>query len=88
MKTVAQLKNVNTYNSAQKMRAAMSHQYGRNFKHGVQPFTENQNKPGTYTGNPSMSDTVSNYMISLRRRKVNNYISSSHSISIMTTAAR
>ncbi|KLO05934.1 hypothetical protein SCHPADRAFT_838709 [Schizopora paradoxa] len=69
-KSLSNLKNVSTYNTAQKMRAAMSHQYGRVFKHGMQPFTENPIKPGTYNGNPSMSDDISQYMISLRRRKV------------------
>ncbi|KAG0694256.1 hypothetical protein DFH29DRAFT_985313 [Suillus ampliporus] len=46
-----------TYATAQKMRAAISHKYGRD--HGRH-----------FRGNPSLSVTVSQYMISLGRRKV------------------
>ncbi|KAI0327609.1 hypothetical protein GY45DRAFT_1347652 [Cubamyces sp. BRFM 1775] len=52
------------------MRAAISHKYGREYKLGTQPWTENPHAPGTYRGNPSLSVVVSQYMVSLRRRKV------------------
>ncbi|KAI0324841.1 hypothetical protein GY45DRAFT_1349214 [Cubamyces sp. BRFM 1775] len=52
------------------MRAAISHKYGREYKLGTQPWTENPHKPGTFSRNPSLSVVVSQYMVSLRRRKV------------------
>ncbi|KIJ08189.1 hypothetical protein PAXINDRAFT_89233, partial [Paxillus involutus ATCC 200175] len=54
-----------TYNNAQKMRAAMSHRFGWHYGLGTQPWMENPSKPGRYIGNPSLSVTVSQYMISL-----------------------
>ncbi|TFK78451.1 hypothetical protein K466DRAFT_507267 [Polyporus arcularius HHB13444] len=59
-----------TYATAQKMRASISHKFGRGFKIGTQMWTEHPVHPGLYMGNPSLSVTVSEYMISLRRRKV------------------
>ncbi|KAG2152453.1 hypothetical protein BD769DRAFT_1624030 [Suillus cothurnatus] len=59
-----------TYNNAQKMRAAISHKFGRDYGLGTQPWMENPVHPGKFVGNPSLSVTVSQYMISLRRRKV------------------
>jgi hypothetical protein len=59
-----------TYNTAQKMRAAMSHKFGRDYRLGTMPWVENPSIPGKYIGNPSLSVAVSQYMISLRRRKV------------------
>ncbi len=59
-----------TYARAQKMRAAISHKFGRGFKIGTQVWCENPITPGSFYGNPSLSVTVSEYMISLRRRKV------------------
>jgi hypothetical protein len=59
-----------TYNNAQKMRAAISHKFGRDHGLGTQPWMENPGCPGKFIGNPSLSVTVSQYMISLRRRKV------------------
>ena len=59
-----------TYSHAQKMRAAMTHQFGREFNLGMQSWTESQVNPGKYLGNPSLSMIVSQYMISLRRKKV------------------
>lgn len=52
------------------MRASVSHYFGRNFDAGMSPWTESVQSPGLYTGNPSISNTVSKYMCSLRRRKV------------------
>lgn len=52
------------------MRAAISHKFGRDFGLGTQPWAENPLKPGEFVGNPSLSVVVSQYMISLRRRKV------------------
>ncbi|KAI0735528.1 hypothetical protein C8Q76DRAFT_765954 [Earliella scabrosa] len=51
------------------MRAAISHKFGRDFKLGTQNWLENPLIPGKYHGNPSLSVVVSQYMVSLRRRK-------------------
>ncbi|KAH7905012.1 hypothetical protein BJ138DRAFT_1018281 [Hygrophoropsis aurantiaca] len=59
-----------TYNTAQKMRAAISHKFGHDHGLGTQQWTEHPMIPGKFVGNPSLSVTVSQYMISLRRRKV------------------
>ncbi|KAI0696042.1 hypothetical protein C8T65DRAFT_527778, partial [Cerioporus squamosus] len=59
-----------SYARAQKMRAAISHKFGRGFKIGSQMWGEHPLLPGTFYGNPSLSVVVSEYMISLRRRKV------------------
>lgn len=63
-----------TYNNAQKMRAAISHKFGRDHGLGTQPWMENPAYPGRFIGNPSLSVVVSQYMISLRRRKVSMHI--------------
>lgn len=60
-----------TYATAQKMHAAISHKYGRDHGLGTQPWLEDSLHPGHFRGNPSLSVTVSQYMISLGRRKVN-----------------
>ncbi|RPD70261.1 hypothetical protein L226DRAFT_547851 [Lentinus tigrinus ALCF2SS1-7] len=52
------------------MRAAITHVYGRDFGLGTQFWLEDPLFPGKFRGNPSLSTTVSTYMISLRRRKV------------------
>ncbi|TDL13834.1 hypothetical protein BD410DRAFT_817264 [Rickenella mellea] len=52
------------------MRAAISHKFGRDYTLGAQPWTENPSIPGTWMGNPSLSVKVSQYMVSLHRRKV------------------
>ncbi|KAH9842309.1 uncharacterized protein C8Q71DRAFT_852879 [Rhodofomes roseus] len=57
------------YATAQKMRAAISHKFGRDFGFGEQPWSQNA-ATGTFSGNPSLSVVVSQYMISLQRRKV------------------
>ncbi len=59
-----------TYGTAQKMRASITHVYGRDFGLGTQVWLEDPLFRGKYTGNPSLSTVVSSYMISLRRRKV------------------
>ncbi|KAH9840012.1 uncharacterized protein C8Q71DRAFT_795217 [Rhodofomes roseus] len=51
------------------MRAAISHKFGRDFGFGDQPWGRNA-ATGQYSGNPSLSVTVSQYMVSLQRRKV------------------
>ena len=58
------------YNTAQKMRAAISHKFGRDYGLGTSPWTEHPTVSGKFLGNPSLSVAVSQYMISLRRRKV------------------
>ena len=52
------------------MRAAMTHQFGREFGLGSQSWGGSEVNPGRYLGNPSLSTVVSQYMISLRRKKV------------------
>ncbi|KAG2144159.1 uncharacterized protein EDB93DRAFT_1066144, partial [Suillus bovinus] len=59
-----------TYATAQKMRAAISHKYGCDHRLSTQPWLEDSLQPGHFRGNPSLSVTVSQYMISLGRRKV------------------
>jgi hypothetical protein len=61
-------KEVPTYAHAQKMRAAMSYAFGRLHRLGNIPWQEVES--GRPTGNPSVSELVSSYMVSLRRRKV------------------
>lgn len=48
----------------------MSHKFGREFQRGISPWIEHPTEPGKFIGNPSVSHRVSQYMISLRRRKV------------------
>jgi hypothetical protein len=52
------------------MQAAISHKYGRDHRLGTQPWLEDSLQPGHFRGNPSLLVTVSQYMISLGRRKV------------------
>ncbi|KAG1847318.1 hypothetical protein DFJ58DRAFT_717213 [Suillus subalutaceus] len=54
---------------AQKMRAAVSHKYGRDHKLGTQPWSGHTMVAGKHIGNPSLSVTISQYMVSHRRRK-------------------
>ncbi|THH26560.1 hypothetical protein EUX98_g7632 [Antrodiella citrinella] len=54
----------------EKMRAALTHKFGRDFQLGSQQWIENPAYPGRYIGNPSISVVVGQYMVSLRRRKV------------------
>lgn len=61
-------KTVSTYSHAQKMRAAISHVFGRTFGQGNTSWIEIQS--GRFVGNPSLSTVVCQYMVSLRRRKV------------------
>ncbi|KAF8135303.1 hypothetical protein K438DRAFT_1472381, partial [Mycena galopus ATCC 62051] len=51
---------------AQKMRAAMTYAFGRIHRLGSTPWQEEP----VPSGNPSVSEIVSSYMVSLRRRKV------------------
>ncbi|KAH9927788.1 uncharacterized protein B0H18DRAFT_1084655 [Fomitopsis serialis] len=57
------------YATAQKMRAAISHKFGRDFGFGEQSWGQNP-LTGKYSGNPSLSVVVSQYMVSLQRRKI------------------
>jgi hypothetical protein len=58
-----------TYSHAQKMRAAMTYAFGRLHGLGSLPWHESEST-GKMLGNPSVSNVVSSYMVSLRRRKV------------------
>lgn len=59
------------YTHAQKMRASMTHIFGRDFALGKQDWTKNE-QTGHMTGNPSTSHLLGTYMVSLRNRKVCN----------------
>jgi hypothetical protein len=59
------------YTHAQKMRASMTHIFGRDFGLGKQDWTKNE-QTGRMTGNPSTSHLLGTYMVSLRNRKVRN----------------
>ncbi|KZV93497.1 hypothetical protein EXIGLDRAFT_612857 [Exidia glandulosa HHB12029] len=56
-----------TYGHAQKIRAAMTHHFGREPTIGNSWWTLRED--GSVFGNPSLSHLVSTYMVSLRRRK-------------------
>ncbi len=58
------------FGAAQKMRAAITSKFGRDFGLGSASWMENPLQPEQFVGNPSMSPAVSQYMVSLRRRKV------------------
>ncbi|KAJ6454083.1 hypothetical protein C8R47DRAFT_997399, partial [Mycena vitilis] len=67
---VPKSRQVPTYAHAQKMRAAMTYVFGRIHRLGSVPWQESASSPGRMLGNPSVSEIVSSYMVSLRRRKV------------------
>ena len=56
--------------TAHKMQSAMTHKFGRDFGRGAQYWTENPINAGKWLGNPSISVTVTQYIVSLNRRKV------------------
>lgn len=58
-----------TYTHAQKMRASMTYAFGRLCGIGPIPWHKSE-VTGKMVGNPSVSDTVASFMVSLRRRKV------------------
>jgi hypothetical protein len=51
------------------MRASMTHIFGRNFELGSTPWVKDRQTGRTF-GNPSVSEKVATYMVSLRNRKV------------------
>ncbi|KAH9007804.1 hypothetical protein EDB84DRAFT_1671914 [Lactarius hengduanensis] len=57
-----------TYGTAQKMRASMTYAFGR--LHGLGSMDWHCSEGGSMVGNPSVSEMVSWYMLSLHRRKV------------------
>ncbi|KAF8194610.1 hypothetical protein BJ912DRAFT_847728, partial [Pholiota molesta] len=59
---------VGTYSHAQKIRAAMTHTFGRVYELGSVAWHQDEST-GRWRGNPSVSQQVSLYMISLRNRK-------------------
>ncbi len=61
-----------TFAHAQKMRASMTYVFGRIYGAGRSAWQVSFSERGetTTSGNPSLSDKVSTYMLSLRRRKV------------------
>ncbi|KAK0236848.1 hypothetical protein EDD85DRAFT_770709 [Armillaria nabsnona] len=71
-----------TYVHAQKLCAAISHYFGQTLELRTQVWTESSVHPGKYVGNPSLLITVSQYMVSLRRRKVQGgeVVTSAHAI--------
>ncbi|KAJ3851515.1 DNA breaking-rejoining enzyme [Lentinula lateritia] len=67
-KAIATTKERATYTHAQKMRAAATFGFGRVHGLGMQAWHRSEIS-GKMLGNPSVSETVSTYMLSLRRRK-------------------
>lgn len=67
-----------TFTHAQKMRASMTYVFGRIYGTGKSTWQVLFSESGqtTTSGNPSVSDKVSTYMVSLRRRKVRHLIKS------------
>ena len=59
-----------SYAQAQKMRAAMTHVFTRDYNLGSVQWHESELVAGRMIGNPSISSEVANYMSGLRRRKV------------------
>src|SRR5882762_129102 len=59
------------YTHAQKMRASMTHIFGRDLGLGKRDWTKNE-QTGRMMGNPSTSHLLGTYMVSLRNRKVRN----------------
>src|ERR1700727_18426 len=57
-----------SYSNAMKMRAALTYGFGRFQSRGTSTWAIDEQ--GNTHGNPSISSTVSSYMISLKRRKV------------------
>ncbi|KII83177.1 hypothetical protein PLICRDRAFT_77947, partial [Plicaturopsis crispa FD-325 SS-3] len=57
-----------SYSHAQKMRASATYAFGRIHGLGILPW--HQNDAGRMVGNPSVSTTVSSFMLSLHRRKI------------------
>ncbi|KAH7875495.1 uncharacterized protein C8R40DRAFT_1044886, partial [Lentinula edodes] len=62
------LEERSTYTHAQKMRAAATFGFGKIHGLGMQAWHQSE-VSGKMLGNPSVSETVSTYMLSLRRRK-------------------
>ena len=62
------------YAHAQKMRASMSHKFGRDLGLGTAPWMPHPVTPGRFVGNPSLSPKVSQYMVSLQRRKASQHV--------------
>jgi len=60
------------YQHAQKMRASMTHIFGRDFELGSTPWIKDKQKSEKY-GNPSVSEKVATYIVGLRNRKASSY---------------
>ncbi|KAH7871393.1 uncharacterized protein C8R40DRAFT_1054560, partial [Lentinula edodes] len=67
-KAIPTTRERSTYTHAQKMRAAATFGFGRVHGLGMQAWHRSE-VSGKTLGNPSVSETVSTYMLSLRRRK-------------------
>jgi len=61
-----------SFTHAQKLRASMTYAFGRIYGIGSQAWQRSTDVNGKVTkiGNPSISEEVSRYLLSLRRRKV------------------
>ena len=57
------------YQHAQKMCASMTHIFGHNFELGSTPWVKDRQTGRTF-GNPSVSEKVATYMVSLHNKKV------------------
>lgn len=65
--------NRNSFAHAQKMRAAMTYAFGRVHNLGSIPWHQSETT-GLMVGNPSISELVSSYMLSLNMRKVGHHL--------------
>lgn len=72
------------------MRASITYAFGRVWKLGILPWHQKE-MSDEWVGNPSVSDAVSTYMLSLRRRKVvvaQSITQSIHFLSIFSGSSR
>jgi hypothetical protein len=76
-----------SYSHAQKMRAATTYGFGRLNGLGSIPWQKSE-VSGKMLGNPSVSETVSRYMITLRKAKVRSLLIVAHSDHICSTGPR
>ena len=67
-----------SFSQALKMRAAISYHYAQHPNRGSEKW--HQDHQGVWLGNPSLSHSVSRYMISLQRRKVSANVTSNYII--------
>jgi hypothetical protein len=63
-------RTANSFTHAEKMRSSVSHYYAIEQDEGVDPLRFTERVDGSWSGNPSLSDFMAQYMKSPKRRKV------------------